>query len=329
VKESERQSADYDGAVVCYQNYLDRTYQCPRCDGQVIETVPRDFLGAPVLEGRNVYLSAMCANPCIAVRDMVAEFVQCSGGTVAGSTLEDAVKLWIHFADDQMVLDISDGQQDAGAPSVRHALWPDAQYAARRASRHLCEYLIEHKAASPGAQTKYRRLFQTKNNPVIANANGGEQFDLVRGRSVSVCAFPDYAPWLIGVTQSIEHRLARRGAIVQVDLLESTINRRPPLTSDLDILLISARAGETDYGPYRARQVSMAYRVTPSGAWKTANGLGEIYCVVDECHISYWPNPPLPAVSNTVEAHTVGPVIKAVDQVLWQIHSNEREHRAH
>jgi hypothetical protein len=318
VKESERQSAVYDGAVVCYQTYLEWTCRCPRCDGEVTEAVPRDFLGAPVLEGRNVYLAAMRANPCIAARDMVAEFVQWSGGRVGGGTREDAV-LWIDSADGQIVLDISDGQQDAGAPKVRHALWSsDAQYVARLATRHLCEYLLEHKAASPGSQTKYRRLGQTENNAVIANANGGEQFDPVRGRSVSVCAFPDYAPWLIGVTQSIEHRLAKRGATVQVDLLESTINR-PLSTSDLDILLISARAGERDYGPYRARQVSMAYRVTPRGAWETANGLGEIYGVVDECHISYWPNPPLPSLPNTVEAHTVGPVIKAVDQVLRKI----------
>jgi hypothetical protein len=37
VKESERQSAVYDGAVVCYQTYLERTCRCPRCDGEVTE----------------------------------------------------------------------------------------------------------------------------------------------------------------------------------------------------------------------------------------------------------------------------------------------------
>jgi len=256
---------------------------------------------------------------------MVAEFVQWSGGSV-GSTLQDAVRLWIHFVDDQIVLDISDEQQGAGPSTVRRTLAsPDVEYAARRATRHLCEYVLEHKRASQGSQTMYRRLEQTESNAVTASAYLGEPFDLVRGHTVSMCAFPDYAPWLIGVTQSIEQCLARRGATVQVDLLESTAINRPTPTSDLDILLISARASERNYGPYRAREVSVAYRVTPRGTWETGNSLGGVNGVVDECYISYWPNPPLPSLPNTVESHSVRPVIKAVDQVLRQIQLSKRE----
>jgi hypothetical protein len=79
------------------------------------------------------------------------------------------------------------------------------------------------------------------------------------------------------------------------------------------------RAGETDHGPYRAREVGMVYRVIPRGAWETGTGLKEIFGVVDECDIAYWPNPPLPLSPNTVEGHSVRPVIDAVDQVLRQV----------
>ena len=319
VEESERQSADYDGAIACYQDFLDRTHRCGRCDGEVTDTVPRDFIGAPVLEGRNVDVKSVRANPCGAAGSMVAEVVQWSGGSLGWSADESAVNVWIHLAEDGAVLDLSHGQQNDVLPTVRYALGSDGQNAGRQATRHLCEYLVKRSAEFPSSKRRYRRLGKRENRPVIANANEEEQFDRVRGRRVTVCAFPDYALWLIGVTQAIKARLEGRGATVQVDLLESTVSRQPTLTSDVDIILISTRAGETDYGQYRARKAAMAYRLIPRGAWEAGNGLGEIYGVMDECDISYWPNPPLPLLPNTVEEYTGRPVIEAVDQVLRQI----------
>lgn len=319
--DSERQSVDYDRTIVCYQNYLDRTYRCARCADEVLETLTRDFVGPPVLEGRKVFLAAMRVSSCIAARDMVAEFVYLSSGRVADSILDADVRLFVNFEEGRIVLNISDGQKDGGdrgAPQIRHAVWDDAPFAARSAVRLLCEYLATHKSASPKSSGKYRRIERMDANPVVANPE--ERHDL-SGRTIFVWAFPDYAPWLIGVTQTIKHRLSGRGATVTVGLFESTIIRRPPLTSDLDVCLVSARADEREYGPYRARHVLMAYRVIPSRAWATAgDDSGDIHGVADECFISYWPAPPYPAAPNSVESHSVEPVITAVDQVLRQIH---------
>jgi hypothetical protein len=239
VGESERLSARYDLAIAFYQNFLDRIYRCGRCDGEVTKTEPKDFIGNPVLEGRSVYVAALRANPCGAAGGMLAEVVQWSDGILGWSSDEDAIKARVHLVENQPVLLISQGGQNGGAPTAQYSLWSGGLNASRGASRLLCKYVVEHSSKLPNEQRKYHRLGQKELNAANPEVIAERQSDLVHGRTVTVCAFPDYAPWLIGVTQAIIARLEKRGANVQVDLLESTVSRPSRSAADVDILLMS------------------------------------------------------------------------------------------
>ena len=164
-----------------------------------------------VLRNRKVTLLAM-RGECSAARDIVLEFVCWAGGMVVDLTLGE-IALWIHVQDGMHKISISvhdrrdmpkwdDGfyyDDDPGA-SPQQAL-------ARYATVRLCEYARHlSNTITPGqgesaedSSGRYERISADQSYASIPTLRRElpAQVGLLNSRSITVCGYPDFAPWLV------------------------------------------------------------------------------------------------------------------------------------
>lgn len=253
----------------------------------------------PVLCNRKVTLMGNRWNRCCDVRDIVKEFVEWAGGVAADDLTSGEFNLWIQCRGGNYRISIAASHRkdipkfDQEVPCDGTPALGFVESLASHATFCLCEYVRHFSKSMTAGQGEEAEKSGGRCQHLASElrADLSTQMERLAHRSITVCGYPDFAPWLGYVVEGIASELSQHKASVHVDLIESAVPHHAGSDDDIEVVLISAHRFVAPRSP-GILGVIVKYRITPRHLWQhKRQSTQEVQGVEGECHLHYFAEP--------------------------------------